>query len=59
MSEYYAQKANPDPAITKYHGKGTIDAVNKALTIDKDNNVLKTNANSLENLPIVTLSGAI
>ena len=59
MSEYYAQKANPDPAITKYQGKGTIDAVNKALTIDKDNNVLKTNANSLENLPIVTLSGAI
>ena len=59
MSEYYAQKANPDPAITKYQGKGTVDAVNKALTIDKDNNVLKTNANSLENLPIVTLSGAI
>ena len=59
MSEYYAQKANPDPAITKYQGKGTIDAVNKALTIDNDNNVLKTNANSLENLPIVTLSGAI
>lgn len=34
MSEYYAQKANPDPAITKYQGKGTVDAVNKALTIE-------------------------
>lgn len=53
MSEYNAQKANPDPAILKYRqvsAKGS-------LSIDKDNNTLKSN--SLENLPIVTLSGAI
>ncbi len=59
MTEYYAQKANPDPAITKYQGKGTTSQAEKSLTIDKDNNVLKSNANALENLPIVTLSGAI
>ena len=58
MNEYYAQKANPDPAITKYQGgKGTVAAVNKAMAIDKENNVLKNV--SLENLPIVTLSGAL
>lgn len=53
MSEYNAQKANPDPAILKYRqvsAKGS-------LSLDKDNNTLKSN--SLENLPIVTLSGAI
>ena len=59
MTEYYAQKANPDPAITKYQGKGTTSQAEKSLTIDKDNNVLKSNTNALENLPIVTLSGAI
>ncbi len=59
MTEYYAQKSNPDPAITKYQGKGTTSQAEKSLTIDKDNNVLKSNANALENLPIVTLSGAI
>lgn len=53
MSEYNAQKANPDPAILKYRqisAKGS-------LSLDKDTNTLKSN--SLENLPIVTLSGAI
>ncbi len=58
MNEYYAQKANPDPAITKYQGKGTVAAVNKSLVIDKENNVLK-NTNYFENLPIVTLTGSI
>lgn len=57
MSEYYAQKANPDPAITKYSKTGNNRTVNKALVIDKEANVLKNN--SLDNLPFVSLYGAI
>lgn len=57
MSEYYAQKANPDPAIKKYQTKGTVKNSNSTISTDKENNVLKSNA--LEGLPIVTLSGAI
>lgn len=57
MSEYYAQKANPDPAITKYRKTGNNRTANKALVIDKEANVLKNN--SLDNLPFVSLYGAI
>lgn len=53
MSEYNAQKVNPDPAILKYKQS----AAKGNLAIDKENNVLKNN--SLGSLPIVTLSGAI
>ena len=54
MNEYNSQKINPDPAILKYrkHGVGK-----GPLSIDKEANVLRSN--SLDNLPIVTLSGAI
>lgn len=57
MSEYYAQKANPDPAITKYSKTGNNRTANNALVIDKEANVLKNN--SLDNLPFVSLYGAI
>lgn len=57
MSEYYAQKANPDPAITKYSKTSNNATTNKALVIDKEANVLKNN--SLDNLPFVSLYGAI
>lgn len=57
MSEYYAQKANPDPAITKYSKAGNNGSANKTLVIDKEANVLKSN--SIDNLPFVSLYGAI
>lgn len=54
MSEYNAQKINPDPAILKYRQTGVVRG---PLSIDKEANVLRNN--SLDSLPIVTLSGAI
>lgn len=59
MSEYYSQKANPDPAITKYKNQGA-KGINKALTIDTQNNVLRSStADMNDKLPFVSLSGAI
>ena len=58
MNEYYSQKANPDPAITKYKNQGI--SSNNALTIDAKNNVLKSNSLEInDRLPFVSLSGAI
>lgn len=59
MSEYKAQKSNPDPAITKYHGRGNVESktLAKSYVIDKKENVLRRS--SLESLPIVTLTGSI
>ena len=60
MNEYNLQKANPDPAIQKYKLQGTTSAVNKALAVDKENNVLiRTGAETDNSLPFVSLSGAI
>lgn len=60
MSEYNSQKVNPDPAIVKYRNKNTAAAVNKALSIDSDNNILKrAGVDTNEKLPFVSLSGAI
>ena len=60
MNEYNLQKANPDPAIQKYKLQRTTSAVNKALAVDKENNVLvRTRAETDNSLPFVSLSGAI
>ena len=60
MNEYNLQKANPDPAIQKYKLQRTTSAVNKALAVDKENNVLvRTGAETDNSLPFVSLSGAI
>ena len=60
MNEYYSQKANPDPAIQKYKSQGASTGINKALSVDKENNVLvKTGPDSDTTLPFVSLSGAI
>lgn len=57
MTEYNAQKANPDPAITKYSGSNNSSASTKPVVIDKEANVLKSN--SLDNLPFVSLYGSM
>ena len=54
MSEYNSQKINPDPAILKYKQNGVYKG---PLIIDREANVLRKN--SLDSLPIVTLTGAI
>ena len=60
MNEYYSQKANPDPAIQKYKSQGSSTGINKALSVDKENNVLvKTGPDTDTALPFVSLSGAI
>ncbi len=59
MSEYYSQKANPDPAIVKYKKDGvSSSSLNKVLQTDKENNIIKK-TDSVTDLPFVTLSGAI
>ena len=62
MSEYYALKANPDPAIAKY--QKTVNSVpanslNKVLQADKENNVIKRVGFDQSDFPFVSLSGAI
>lgn len=60
MSEYNSQKVNPDPAIIKYKNQGASAGINKALSIDSDNNVLKSaGVDANDKLPFVSLSGAI
>ena len=60
MSEYYSQKANPDPAIQKYKAISGDSGINKALLVDKENNVLiRTGVSTNDKLPFVSLSGAI
>lgn len=54
MSEYNSQKINPDPAILKYKQNGVYKG---PLIIDREANVLRKN--TLDSLPIVTLTGAI
>lgn len=60
MSEYNSQKINPDPAIIKYRNQSAAAGLNKALSIDSDNNVLKrAGFDGNDKLPFVSLSGAI
>ena len=60
MNEYYSQKANPAPAITKYkQGNVSSSSLNKVLQADKENNVIKRVGFDPSDLPFVSLSGAI
>ena len=62
MSEYYSQKANPDPAIMKYKNGGasvSANSLNKVLQADRENNVIKRVGYDPSDLPFVSLSGAI
>ncbi len=63
MSEYNMQKANPDPAITKFQKQKaqTVPANNTAVTVDKSENVIKqVRSESAElDLPIMPLTEAI
>ena len=59
MNEYYAQKANPDPAITKYKTQNTANSIDKALSSSDDSVLKRTGAQPNETLPFVSLSGAI
>ena len=61
-SEYYSQKANPDPAIMKYKNGGasvSANSLNKVLQADRENNVIKRVGYDPSDLPFVSLSGAI
>lgn len=59
MNEYYAQKVNPDPAITKYKTQNTANSIDKALSSSDDSVLKRTGAQPNETLPFVSLSGAI
>lgn len=61
MYEYNQQKTNPDPAITKYQRQKAQAAVQRSLTVDKSENVIKKVNSEIADteLPLLPLTEAI